>query len=89
MKEGKFLGEVLDTSLCCFGAMNVIVAPCGCGKTTAAIETIAPLASSPRKALYLIDTTNGCQRLAMDERLTLHCQYYDEIIARNLVSFEP
>ena len=36
----------------------------GSGKTTAAINTIAALASSPRKALFLIDTQNGNLRLA-------------------------
>ncbi|MBQ7885987.1 MAG: DEAD/DEAH box helicase family protein [Clostridia bacterium] len=42
----------------------MVVAPCGSGKTTAAINTIAALASSPHKALFLIDTQNGNLRLA-------------------------
>lgn len=87
MTEGKFLSDVIDTSSFMTGAMNVIVAPCGCGKTTAAINRIAKIASAPRKALYLIDTANGCRRLAMDENLQLPCLFYEDIIANNLRSF--
>ena len=87
MTEGKFLSDVIDTSSLPTGAMNVIVAPCGCGKTTAAINRIAKIASAPRKALYLIDTANGCRRLAMDENLQLPCEFYEDIIENNLRSF--
>ena len=52
MKNGKFLSDVLDTSCFRCGTLNLITAPCGCGKTTASINKIAPLASCPRKALY-------------------------------------
>lgn len=55
---------MLDTSHFLRGTFNLVVAPCGCGKTTAAINIIAALASSPRKALFLIDTRNGNERLA-------------------------
>ena len=51
-----FLSDALQTNLFRKGSLNVIVAPCGSGKTKAAIDTITPLASSPYKALYLIDT---------------------------------
>ena len=57
--------------------MNIIVAPCGSGKTTAAINKLAPLASSPRKALFLIDTHNGNVRLANEEALTMPYQFYE------------
>ena len=81
MKGTKYLSDVLDTSLFEKGVMNVIEAPCGCGKTTCAINRIAPLASSPRKALYLIDTKNGCQRLSQEEKLTTPYLWYPETIA--------
>ena len=51
MKGTKYLSDVLDTSLFEKGYMNVIYAPCGSGKTTAAINHIAPLASSPKKVI--------------------------------------
>jgi len=57
--------------------MNIIVAPCGSGKTTAAINKLAPLASSPRKALFLIDTHNGNVRLANEEAFTMPYQFYE------------
>ena len=65
----KYLSDVLDTSYFEKGFLNVIYAPCGCGKTTAAIHKIAPLASKPRKAIYLIDTRLGKERLANEDRL--------------------
>ena len=57
--------------------MNIIVAPCGSGKTTAAISKLAPLASNPRKALFLIDTHNGNVRLANEEPLTMPYVFYE------------
>ena len=84
----KYLSDVLDVSLFEKGVMNVIEAPCGCGKTTCAINHIAPLASSPRKALYLIDTKNGCQRLSQEEKLTTPYQYYADDVAGNYFSSE-
>ena len=81
MKNGKFLSDVLDTSCFRYGALNLITAPCGCGKTTASINKIAPLASCPRKALYLIDTKNGNERLAQNPALTMPYHFYEESIA--------
>ena len=81
MKNGKFLSDVLDTSCFRYGALNLITAPCGCGKTTASINKIAPLASCPRKALYLIDTKNGNERLARNPALTMPYHFYEESIA--------
>ena len=80
MKNGKFLSDVLDTSNFKYGTMNIIVAPCGCGKTTAAINRIAALASSPHKALFLIDTHNGNVRLAKNEALTLPYVFFPECV---------
>ena len=72
----KYLSDVLDTSLFEKGYMNVIWAPCGSGKTTAAIKKIAPLASAPRRAIYLIDTRLGKERLDATEK-DLVMPYYD------------
>lgn len=66
----------------------MIYAPCGCGKTTAAINKIAPLASSPRKAIYLIDTRIGMERLSQNSQLTTPSFAYDEAIIENFGFFE-
>lgn len=84
----KFLSEVLDTSYFEKVYFNVIYAPCGSGKTTAAIKKIAPLASVPRKAIYLIDTRLGKDRLSHNEDLTTPCHFYSGSIANNDGFFE-
>ncbi len=73
---------MLDASSFVSDAFNLIIAPCGSGKTTAAINTIAALASSPRKALFLIDTQNGNLRLAQNEALTLPYTFFTETAGR-------
>lgn len=73
-----YLSEVLDTSHFRKGFFNIIEAPCGSGKTKAAIDKIAPLASSLDKAIYLIDTKLGKDRLAKDEKLTTPYYGYAE-----------
>ena len=65
-------------------AFNLIIAPCGSGKTTAAINKIAALASSPRKALFLIDTQNGNRRLVLNEALTLPYTFFVETAGRSI-----
>jgi len=76
-----FLSDVLNTSHFEKGYFNVIYAPCGSGKTTAAIKRIAPLASAPRKAIYLIDTRLGKDRLSHNEDLTTPCHFYSGSIS--------
>ena len=87
MKPGIYLEEalkdVLRTSDFVHGMFNLIDAPCGSGKTTAAINMISKLASSPRTALVLIDTANGKQRLARLKELTLPYAYYEESLERS------
>lgn len=80
MEGEAFLTDLLDVSQFELGTLNVIVAPCGCGKTTCAINKIAPLASQPKKALYLIDTRNGFERLAQEEELIKPYLWYDDAI---------
>ncbi len=84
MKNNKFLSDVLDAPSFVSDAFNLIIAPCGSGKTTAAINTIAALASSPRKALFLIDTQNGNLRLAQNEALTLPYAFFVETAGRSI-----
>ena len=82
--EGElFLQDVLDTNLFQKEVMNVIWAPCGSGKTTAAINKILPLASAPRRAIYLIDTHLGNERLAEHHKyeLVMPSPFYAESIA--------
>ncbi len=67
MIGSKYLSDVLDVTQFQRGKINLIEAPCGCGKTTCAKGKIADLASSRNKVLYLIDTTNGCNVLANSE----------------------
>ena len=88
MKGTKYLSEVLDVRHFEKGVLNVIYAPCGCGKTTCAINTIAPMASSPKKAIYLIDTRIGKERLSLLPELTTPYYAYPESIARRDGFFE-
>lgn len=67
MTGSKYLSDVIDTTQFQRGKINLIEAPCGCGKTTCAKGKIADLATSRNKVLYLIDTTNGCNVLANSE----------------------
>lgn len=78
LKSGLFLKDVLSPSSFQRGTFNLVVAPCGSGKTTAAINTIAALASSPHKALFLIDTQNGNLRLAQNEALTRPYVFFEQ-----------
>ena len=84
LKPGIYLEEalkdVLSTSNFVHGMFNLIVAPCGSGKTTAAINVISKLASSPRTVLMLIDTRNGMERLAQEKVLTTPYAFYEESI---------
>ncbi|MBR3873794.1 MAG: hypothetical protein IKJ26_06420 [Clostridia bacterium] len=86
MKNGIYLEEtlkdVLRTSNFVHGRFNLITAPCGSGKTTAAINVISKLASSPCTTIYLIDTTNGMHRLARLKELTLPYAFYEESLTQ-------
>lgn len=75
---------MLDASSFVSDVFNLIIAPCGSGKTTAAINTVAALASSPRKALFLIDTQNGNLRLVQNEALTLPYAFFAETTGRSI-----
>ena len=78
----KFLSDVLEQESFLHGTLNVVVAPCGSGKTHAAINVVAKMASQPYKALYLIDTRNGCQRVASEKGMALPCHFYSDDIVK-------
>ena len=84
----KYLSDVLDTSLFQKGMLNVVYAPCGSGKTTAALNKIAPLASSPKKAIYLIDTKIGKERLSRKPELVIPFYAYPDAISKHYGFFE-
>ena len=84
----KYLSDVLDTSRFQKGVLNIIEAPCGSGKTTAAINKIASLASSPKKALYLIDTRIGKERLSKKPELVTPFYAYPDAIVKHYGFFE-
>ena len=64
------LSHVIDTSVFQKGQANIIVAPCGTGKTYAAIHKLTDLASDPERVLYLIDTRAGKDALASRKEFT-------------------
>lgn len=86
-----YLSDVLDTSHFEKGFFNVIEAPCGSGKTEAAIKKIAPLASNLDKAIYLIDTKLGKDRLITqksDEMILPYVGYADDVDYAHLFALE-
>ena len=78
----KYLSQILRPEQFFHGTLNVVVAPCGSGKTRAAIDVVAKMASQPYKALYLIDTRSGCQRVAKEKDMALPCYFYSEDIVK-------
>ena len=89
-KKDIWLSETLKADLFFKGTMNIVISPCGSGKTEAAISILASTASQPNKALYLIDTTSGCQRVENDKenRMKAPCHYYSEDIESNYFDSE-
>lgn len=82
MKEGLYLSDLLQEKFdegfqFPKGVFNVIDAPCGSGKTTAAIDKICVLSSIPCRALYLIDTTIGKDRLIKEGKLIGKYDYFE------------
>ena len=80
MQGTKYLSELIVETDFHPGTLNLLVAPCGSGKTTAAINVISKQASSPRTVLILIDTRNGMERLAQEKVLTMPYAFYEESI---------
>ena len=83
--EGKYLSELLDTSQFIKGTANLIIAPCGSGKTTAVFERIVPLANSLRYVVYLINSISGRENLLKRDET---CNYNELWPDDDLVHFE-
>lgn len=65
--EGAFLSEAIIFDSFKLGTFNLIVAPCGSGKTTAAFHTIPDyLKVEPHRSLILINTVSGADSFIMD-----------------------
>ena len=60
-----YLSEVIDVNAFKKGRLNIIVAPCHSGKTTATSKLIEAHTRCPERVLYLIDTTAGKDSLVM------------------------
>jgi len=71
---GEYLSKLIDMEDHPFGTeiLNVIVAPCGSGKTTFALETLVPELGAPENTVYLIDTIAGRDQLLKHPQ----CQCY-------------
>lgn len=54
-----YLKEAIDLNIFVKGLFYLLIAPCGAGKTTAAMEGFASLASDRACVLFLIDTSAG------------------------------
>lgn len=67
--EGDFLSDIIDfDEVGGYGYLNLIVAPCGSGKTTLALNHLAPMYGNPARALYLIDTVAGQDQLLQNPK---------------------
>ena len=67
--KGDFLSDIIDfDDLGKCGYLNLIVAPCGSGKTTLALNHLAPMYGNPARALYLIDTVAGQDQLLQNPK---------------------
>ena len=59
----KYLSEAIEQDCFRIGCLNLIYAPVGCGKTYWALNCLAASMENKYKILYLIDTTNGRDKL--------------------------
>ncbi len=76
MKGTKFLSELISETDFQPGALNLLVAPCGSGKTTLFLNKIAGALPDKHKMLYLIDTSIGNNYLIHQHRAV--AKYYDD-----------
>ena len=73
--NGAFLSDAIIYDSFKLGFLNLIVAPCGAGKTTAAFKTIPQyLNVEPRRSLILINTVSGAEEFVQDD-LAYHYGY--------------
>ena len=62
-----YLSELLTPDQFAYGRVNLVIAPCHSGKSTAARKLISDFGFMPEKVLYLIDTTAGKESLLSHE----------------------
>lgn len=73
--EGDFLSDIIDfDEVGGYSFLNLIIAPCGAGKTTLALDHLAYEYGNPARALYLIDTLAGQDQLLQNPK----CRCYDK-----------
>ena len=74
--KGCYLSDALVYESFVLGKLNLIVAPCGSGKTVAAFKTIPEyLNVKPQRSLVLINTTSGAEEFVSNEL----AYYYDYV----------
>lgn len=62
MSDGNFISDVIEYDSFKLGKLNLILASCGSGKTTAAFKTIPQyLKIQPHRSLILINTVSGAE----------------------------
>lgn len=68
MSEGNFISNVIEYDSFKLGKLNLIVANCGSGKTTAAFKTIPQyLKVEPHRSLILINTVSGAEEFVKND----------------------
>ena len=87
MKGNKYLSEAVDISKIKGGALNMIVAPCGSGKTHFAVNVLPQLVSAPHKMIYLIDTTIGKRQLLKKPNMKFYDKLWREAVCGEFVIY--
>lgn len=68
MSEGNFISDVIEYDSFKLGRLNLILASCGSGKTTAAFKTIPQyLKVPPHRSLILINTISGAEEFVNND----------------------
>ena len=68
MSEGNFISDVIEYDSFKLGRLNLILASCGSGKTTAAFKTIPQyLKVEPHRSLILINTISGAEEFVNND----------------------
>jgi len=80
VKNGAFLSEAINLADISTNHLNIIKAPCGCGKTQFAIDTLPQLATSRNQVLMLIDTTVGKNRILKEEGTVAYSKMWRESV---------
>lgn len=82
IQDKKYLTEAVDISEIKAGALNVIQAPCGSGKSYFALNKLPETVSKNSKLLYVIDTINGREQKLKEKNTTPYGTGWEELIKR-------